>query len=771
MIDASWILKNFSLDSIYFTHFLKNCQNFDDKSFYQTAFHNWKKKFSIKFMITNISPIDSNKGNLSEQEVFIRYSYAAWVIYKISKIIIREFKFPEQIWQYFKWFSKLEPKLESIFQENIENLPKFKDPLKISTEDLFGSFLNHVLKIDIQEEKGMFYTPKILSNFISTQVIKIQNIKPACNILDPTCGTGNILIGLYQKIESSPFSLSIKKKFYIQIYGFDENPVAILATITNLSNNLIQMDYDIEIITRIANNFRCLDVFTFFQIKENHEFFRFFDLIIGNLPWNVFNNIQNTTVKSQIERIGKHYDLFMTWKNRSNLEVSTVLFEIIHQFLLSSTGKICFLLPASLLTASQHSKFRRFSGLKNINIFHIKPDFFPIHSIILYAENTNINLEKNKKFIPKDIISHFYELENNSEELQLINEQIETPSYVSEHRGNLLVGKYCSKEINKDMIPISKSYYFSKVYRGIDITPRRLLFIKCEENDETCIFSSDLMNITPDLSQISSTQSSTWNFIPYKSSIIEKSEVQTVIKSTDLIPFHLYNSHVAFLPLKIINGTYNLKHPDELPPNAQKHLHLLESIYKSHRKQNSKNRTLYESLSYGNKLINPELLSPLKVVYPVGGSYCKAALLRNEEILIDVTFYYLTSNSEDESYYLLGWLNSNLLNKNIPRVSTVGASGSIRVIHMAPWMFPIPKFNNSILHMKIVKISRFLENYVNGLYRKKLNLEIKEKSNLIENNVKKKLSLSKIYRIIRQDCIYQEKLNDLDSCLQLLFEK
>ena len=770
MIDASWILKNFSLDSVYFTQFLKICQFSDDNSFYQIAFNNWKKKFDVKFMITNNPQINSNNENLSEELIFIRYNYAAWIIYKLSIIIIGDIKFPENIWQHFKWFSKLEINFESFFQGRLSKLLELKYPLIFSTEDLFGAFLNNVLKIDLQEEKGMFYTPKILCDFLATQVIKIHKLEPTCKILDPTCGTGNILIGLYKKIESSTFSITKKKKFYNQIYGFDENPVAILATITNLSNNLIQMGYDKEILSRIANNFRCLDVFTFFQMAENHEFFRFFDLIIGNLPWNVFNNIQNTQVKNQIERIGKHFDLFMTWKNRSNLEVSTVLLEIIHQFILSSTGKMCFLLPASLLTASQHAKFRRFYGLKNIKVYHIKPDFFPIHSIILYAENSTIKNQDRKKFTPLDIFSYYYEFNDISMEWRIIKEQSETPSYISDHRGKQLVGKYCSKELYKDMIPIDKSYYFKNVYRGIDITPRRLLFIKHEEDYGSRINNSNLVEVSPDLSQTCSTQSSTWNFIPYKSAIIERCELRTVVKSTDLIPFQLYNSHIVFLPLKIVNGHYQLKFLDELPPNARNHLLLLESIYKSHRKQSSKNRTLYESLSYGNKLINPELLSSLKVIYPVGGSYSKAAILLNNELIVDVTFYYLVPETIDEAYYLLGWLNSNLLNTNIPRVSTVGASGSIRVIHMAPWMFPFPKFNNSELHMKIANISRSLEKYAKELYRKHLVLEIEEDSSVINNNLGKRLSLAKIYRILRKDQIYQEKLNDLDKILQLLYE-
>ncbi len=213
MIDASWILKNFGLNSTFYTQFLKICQISYDKSLYQSAFHNWKKKFDLKFMITNIILLDSNKGNLSENEVFIRYNYAAWIIYKLSKMMCTKISFPEHIWQYFGWFSELNQNSESIFQDNISKLLELEKPLNFSAEDLFGPFLNHILKIDLQEEKGMFYTPKILSDFLSNQVMKIQNIDISSTILDPTCGTGNILIGIYQKIESSSLSTNNKKKF------------------------------------------------------------------------------------------------------------------------------------------------------------------------------------------------------------------------------------------------------------------------------------------------------------------------------------------------------------------------------------------------------------------------------------------------------------------------------------------------------------------------------------------------------------------------------
>jgi len=763
MIDSSWITIKFGRNSKFFKDFTKESRLCKNDLFYVSAIDIWKNAFNF----TNQVPENMD-------EIFIKYSYIAWIISQISKIITNGIIFPTEIWKFFSWVSELEIR-NTIIKSNLEKIfGLLNEETQFDTGDLFGSFLNNILELNIQEEKGMFYTPKILGSFMIEKIIEKHPINSKKKILDPTCGTGSILLEIYQNIESRKISKSEKESIFLQIYGFDENPVAILAVMLNIINFSTQNNYSAEFIFKILNNFRCINIFNLFRLKKNHEFFQTFYIIVGNLPWNVFNNIQDPNVKMQIEEIGKYFNLFMTWKNRSNLEISTVIFKIIQYYLLTPNGFLIFILPASILTGSQHSKFRRFEGLENINVYYIKPDYFPIHSLIFAADNslTDENFNKqNKKFIPKEINSFYYKFNDHLLKWDLIKKQLELPTFIAKHRRLNLVGKYYSNKFQKKMLPIKKSYYFSKVYRGIDITPRRLLLVKPLKTDKLEYSVSKLVKIKPDLSHATSTQSSTWNFIPYEEATIELSEIKNIVKSTDVIPFQQYRSQLAFLPLKVVGNQYQLKNLEELPPYARNHLELIESVYKSHRIKNSKNKTLYESLSYGNKLYNPNLLSFPKVVYPVGGSYCKAAILHDNTFVIDVTLYYISPKTLDEAYYLLGWLNSKILNRNIPRVSSTGANGSIRVIHMAPWMFPLPKFNNSDLQVEIAKIARSLENYTIELYKCKFSLNVKEKSNLSNIVDQKTHSMAKIYKILRKDATYQQKLNDLDELLIRLFEK
>ena len=74
-----------------------------------------------------------------------------------------------------------------------------------------------------------------------------------------------------------------------------------------------------------------------------------FDLIFGNLPWNVINNIHQPKLRDEIGEIGKNYDIFMSWKNKSNSELATVLICIIQEYLLKKAGIFAFLLPGSIV--------------------------------------------------------------------------------------------------------------------------------------------------------------------------------------------------------------------------------------------------------------------------------------------------------------------------------------------------------------------------------------------------------------------------------------
>ncbi|MHA1583687.1 MAG: N-6 DNA methylase [Promethearchaeota archaeon] len=766
-ITEDWILQKFGPKSSLFHQFFKffsdNSGKVQSKQT-EKYIQNWKEIFP-----TSLGNLKSGENILYR---FLCFQYLAWALMRLAKRFFKNVSIPEKFSSLFPWISwinnhspEIISKLDNEFEKITSPIESFKN---LNQDDLFGDFLNQILTKSVQEEKGMFFTPKYLSDFIVKKLLngskKLGNLK----IFEPTCGTGNFLLSCFEYIAKSDLSPSDKSAQYHLLYAVDENPVAILATWLNLINNASHAGESLQSLDKIADNLFVFDILSLYKSKYQN-FPESFDIILGNLPWNVYNHIPYPNVKKQIDNIGKSYDLFMTWKNRSNLEIATIIFTLIQKNCGKIGTKFGVLLPTSIITATQHSKFRRFDDLDNIQADIITPDIFPIHAMTFYAEITNSDIAKedqdrpikvrNIKWIQKQ------KTLSNHWEIQETNNFV--PAYNGTHRNSKMVGKYIPLQNNSvRTLSIQKSQYFSQVFRGVDITPRRLLCVNIRNengNKKVNINNSkdnDIITIESDLSASISTQGAKWNFVPYESAQVEKSSLHPFIKSMNIAPFKVIGNELAFIPLVINENHWNLPNIDKMLEFSQKHYQKLENIYQTHQKTSIKNNTLRASLEYGKKMQNPAMLAPLKVVYPVGGSYSKAAIFRNPKILIDVTLYYLTPESENEAYYLLAWLNSSLLHENLPRVCTIGANGSIRVIHLGPWMFPLPKFDwKNALHQKITDMGRMLEKSSNTLYDSHFDEKIK----------KKKYSNRKFYRNLKQDPQICNLSHELDKLLLDLF--
>jgi hypothetical protein len=756
ILNGAGIACEYGTSSKLFHHFKETFHPYLTKPVFLKSFQAW---------LTTTSKASLSASSLSDQpmeDYYFQMSYGMWIIQMIQQTISKDLSCPSEIWRVFFWLDEISE--SQLFPTKIlENSSEAKEVL-FPAEDLFGELLTDLSHYLHREEHGMFYTPLSLTQLLISNTFEnpetggIQG-----EILDPTCGTGSFLITLFNNILGNLDASHPRDKLppqLLRIFGFDQNSLAVYATLVNLQNIVINHhQFSASSAQTLSLRFHCLDLFTLFPIKENDRFYSAFDCIIGNLPWNVLNNIQDTEVQTHLEQMGKHFDLFMTWKNRSNLEIATVLFEIIRTRLLRTTGKLCLLLPASLLTASQHATFRRFTGLKNIRTFHFTPDPFPIHAIGLYAEKEK-EPQPDTTSYKKTITAFKYRLLPHSEpSYQLLTKEILEPAYISVHRNKPLIGKFVAQNADPDLLPIQKSFYAPYVYRGVDITPRNLLFVQTSPDPQNVPHTPDLITIHPITQQYTSTQSKTWNFTPYDSALIEPSAIRFTIKSSDLLPYLLVAKHPTFLPIITEQEHYIIPDLNKLPPKTRVHFKHLQHIFSDHQKPTAKNQTLNASLEYGKKLHNPALLSPLKIIYPVGGSYSKAALIRDPTLMIDVTFYYLTPSSEAEAYYLLAWLNSSLLHRNLYRVCTVGANGSIRAIHLGPWKFPLPEFNASDrTHQKIIRLSQNLEKTIHSVY-----LQEKIVSTLSTDPFTKKVALKGAYTVIQKNLLIQTLKKKIDA--------
>ncbi|WP_457559176.1 N-6 DNA methylase [Candidatus Harpocratesius sp.] len=811
-ISAEELKNQFGSESTFFhlysQIFIENINSQEFKSSYRY----WTKEFG------NLSAhLNSEEMKL---EFYLRISYFIWISQQIIHEIDSTFDFDQNLPFSFASFQfnfnypiqSLENKqffakkpLNNKLPNNMFVIKKFAD------EDLFSPLLTDLLSLDTLEEKGMFFTPNSIARFLVYQLNRFDGFTLENAIIDPTCGSGAILRVIVRQILDLNIPFSKFLHYFSNIFGIDENPAALLSTILNLWI-MITKHYNHQynfkqLYSYFKKNYFCLDlldisdnklfserIFHIFHIVPTGTSFqsskiqknkhkpntRYFFTAIGNLPWNVLNNIRTPALKDKILSLAKYYQIGMTWKNQSNIEIATIFFEIIRRTLVKAGGIMAFLLPASLLTGSQHAKFRRFLGISEILSFQLFPDFFPIHSMLLICrtkyDNTS-ELDSNLKYVPLPIKSSkvtFLEKQNTETKHPSLNwiEEflgISYPATFKIYRNQPLVGKYIVKSQYHSKISISPSDYTKLVYRGFDITPRKLLFIDCNRKHIKDP-KKEVIQIFPIKSGYSSTQSTRWNNVTFTPTKIERDFIFQLIKSTDLIPFKIISQHFAFLPIKLEKKRYHVLSENQLPPLAKEHFKRLKIIYQNNRNQKARNTSLIQSISYGNKLFNPHLTQNIKVIYPVGGSRCKAAIIRDSKLLIDVTFYYLTPKCENEAYYLLAWLNSNFLQENLHRVCSIGANGSIRVIHLAPWQFPLPEYKNANDYNKIAEIGKKMETRVFQIYHEnKIDIDLTKSTNLSNNHINHRYSLSKIYKLLNQDDLYQQYQIQLSKALQHLF--
>ncbi|WP_455538590.1 Eco57I restriction-modification methylase domain-containing protein [Terrisporobacter sp.] len=164
----------------------------------------------------------------------------------------------------------------------------------INNYNISKSYENSLSKYD-KKTKGIYYTPKIIVDYILSETLKNHDIvkNPQPRILDLSCGCGNFLIDtfdiLYKLIKDNQKVINkIYGNEYINnisthiitkcIYGIDTDKEAIKILNINLNRKKTYYDSEKKGLPIIMSNISCEDA-----LKKNYPFK--FDYIIGNPPY------------------------------------------------------------------------------------------------------------------------------------------------------------------------------------------------------------------------------------------------------------------------------------------------------------------------------------------------------------------------------------------------------------------------------------------------------------------------------------------------------
>lgn len=162
---------------------------------------------------------------------------------------------------FFRWYLDAfdSPELKDAIREVARGLSEFEpatstlDP--VSTRDLLKKLYQYLVPQEVRHRLGEYYTPDWLAELLLNEVGYHGNTRK--RFLDPACGSGTFLVlaihrAKEQGQKENLSSIEIAKRIVNNIWGFDLNPMAVIAARTNylfalgdLVNELPQMEIPI----------------------------------------------------------------------------------------------------------------------------------------------------------------------------------------------------------------------------------------------------------------------------------------------------------------------------------------------------------------------------------------------------------------------------------------------------------------------------------------------------------------------------------------------
>lgn len=305
--------------------------------------------------------------------------------------------------------------------------------------DIIGAVYQSLLKEGEKNLMGSYYTPQKITNQITSQL----NFDDGQTFLDPCCGSG-------------AFLLSIGGANPNQLYGFDNDAIAVLIAKTNMLIKYADTVFEPQIY--------CLEYASDYDLFFNHIdiISKKHDYVVTNPPWGSMVSSDNGRYpKESFARF------FMEGYNQ-----------------LKENGKISYLFPESVLNVKNHEILRKFI-LEKTGLLHIEKYNMTFSGVT--TKFLNIECSKSSKIKTVKLrengdcqeisIDMFKNAENNifsfykEHDVQILK-NIEGKGAFSLDKSEWALGIVTGD--NKSKIKTEFSFGLEKIYTGKEILPYSL---------------------------------------------------------------------------------------------------------------------------------------------------------------------------------------------------------------------------------------------------------------------------------------------------------
>lgn len=143
---------------------------------------------------------------------------------------------------FFRWYLDAfeSPELREAIREVARSLSQYEPATSIlepaSSRDLLKKLYQYLVPHEVRHQLGEYYTPDWLAELLLNEVGYKGNTRK--RFLDPACGSGTFLVLAIQRAKKQGYEeklppREIAKRIITNIWGFDLNPLAVIAARTN----------------------------------------------------------------------------------------------------------------------------------------------------------------------------------------------------------------------------------------------------------------------------------------------------------------------------------------------------------------------------------------------------------------------------------------------------------------------------------------------------------------------------------------------------------
>ncbi len=425
------------------------------------------------------------------------------------------------------------------------------------------------------------------------------------------------------------------------------------------------------------------------------------DVLIGNPPWLNYNQTADV-LREELRSLSRdRYGIWAGGRYASNQDVAGLFFARSVDLYLKDGGVIGFVMPHSALQAGQYSKWRSGrwragnSGQSVQVDFEVKPawdlerlepnTFFPVPASVVFAAKCRPDTPG--KALAKS---------------------------VEQWLGT--AGTEDVRRVDRGITDTSKSGdspYADLSRQGAAIRPRRFFFV--QETENTAIIQAGrTVTVNPRRGAQDKAPWKSLDLTAISSQTIERDHLFDVHLGETVAPYVTLEPLKALLPLK--QGDVAIPADDDGPGGIRLgglerrmrgRWRTVSDLWEKNRQVSTK-LDLLGQIDYLHKLTaqldwqSDHLLRPLRVVYTSGGEPT-AALLRDDDSIVDERLYWTTCKGIEEANYLLAVINSEALYKAATPLMSKGQFGA-RDLHKHLWKLPIPEYDpEQKLHAAIAR--------------------------------------------------------------------